>query len=218
MYRRIEEWREIPGFPGNEASTFGGLRTYWYKVRNQRGYGTHRELRDVPRAIPTSMKEDGHLHVNIYCALDGIRYTRTVHVLIAHTFIPKPADFDRIEYTVDHIKSGPEGKLDNSVRNLQWLSRADNIRKAYRDGMCNARIRRQCKPVMVQDLWTDEWTYYNSIKDAAYELGVTHSTLSHAISDGRNKVGHYIIEYADEEDKLLYGLDDYYDEEDGYYY
>lgn len=217
MHRRIEQWREIPGFPGNEASTFGGLRTYWYKVRNTKGYGTHRELRDVPKPIPMSIKGDGHLHVNLYCALDGIRYTRTVHVLVAITFLPLPDDWGKVEYTVDHIKSGPAGKLDNSIWNLQWLTRGDNIRKAYRDGVCDARIRRQCKPVMVQDMRTDEWTYYDSIKEAAQDLRVTHSTLSHALSDGRNKVGHYIIEYADEEDKLLYGLE-YYDYEDDEYY
>lgn len=211
----VEIWREIPGFPGYEASTFGHLRTYWYRVRNKIGRGSHRERWDYPRPLSASPKECGHLHTNLYCALDGKRYTRSVQVLVATTFLPLPDDFNEVDYTVDHIKSGSEGKLDNSVWNLQWLSRADNIRKAYRDGVCDSRIQRQCRPVMIQDRWTGEWIYYDSIKDAANDLGVVQSTLSHAVSDGRNTVSHYTVEYADEEDRLLYGRD-YYD--DGTFY
>lgn len=213
----VEIWREIPGFPGYEASTFGNLRTYWYKIRNARGRGSHRELWDIPRPLPTSPKADGHLHTNLYCALDSKRYTRNVQRLIAYTFLPLPDDYDMTDYTVDHITPGEDGKRDNSVWNLQWLSRADNIKKAYHDGVCDARIRRQRKPIMVQDRWTDEWTFYDSIQEAAKDLHVTHSTMAHALIDGRNRVSHYIVEYADEEDRLLYGLE-YYDYDTDEYY
>lgn len=211
----VEIWREIPGFPGYEASTFGNLRTYWYRFRNTKGRGFHRERLDTPRLLSASPKECGHLHTNLYCELDGKRYTRSVQVLIAMTFLPLPDDFDEVDYTVDHIIPGDEAKRDNSVWNLQWLSRPDNIRKAYRDGVCDGRIRRQCRPVMIQDRWTGEWIFYDSIKDAADDLGIVQSTLSHAVSDGRNTVSHYIVEYANEEDKLLYGREYY---EDGNFY
>ena len=215
--RSTEEWREIPGFPGYDASTYGRIRTYWYRVRNAKGYGSHRELLDIPQFISISPKEDGHLHTNLYCALDNKRYTRTVQVLVARTFLPIPDDWDVVDYTVDHIKPGPEGKLDNSVWNLQWLSRADNIRKAYRDGVCDERIRRQRRPIMLYDEWTGDWTYFNSIGDVAYELRLTHSSVAHALrKDGR--VGrHYIVEYADDEDKLLYGGEWYDYDTDQYY-
>lgn len=211
----VEIWREIPGFPGYEASTLGNLRTYWHRVRNKYGRGSHRERWDVSRPLSTSFKEDGRLHTNLYCEPENKRYTRNVQVLIATTFLPLPDDFDEVDYTVDHIRPGEEGKRDNSVWNLQWLSRPDNIKKAYRDGVCDARIRRQCKPIMVRDRWTDEWFFYDSIQDVANDLRVDRSTISHALINGNNMVGHYIVEYADEEDKLLYGREYY---EDGYFY
>lgn len=213
----IEEWREIPGFPGNEVSNLGNLRTYWYKVRNEHGYGTHRELRDYPRPIPMHPDDNGYYHVNLYCDLDGKRYTRKTHVLVALAFLPLPDDYGEVDYTVDHINSGPLGKLGNSVENLQWLSRPDNIRKAYRDGMCDDRIRRQCKAVMLQDLWTGDWTYYDSIKDAANDIGIKQNTLAQCIASGRHSISHYIAEYADWEDRLLYGGDGY-DYETGLFY
>ena len=213
----IEIWREIPGFPGYEASTFGNLRTYWYRVRNKVGRGSHRERWDTPRSLSSSPKESGHLHTNLYCDLDGKRYTRTVQVLVATTFLPLPDDFNEVDYTVDHINPGEENKRDNSVWNLQWLSRPDNIRKAYRDGVCNERIKRQRKAVMLRDTWTDEWAYCESVKEAAYKLGVDQSTVSHALNDGYHTVGHYIVEYAEWEEMLLYG-NEYYDYDTGMYY
>lgn len=60
--------------------------------------------------------------------------TYYLHRLVAVTFIPNPHGYD----TVDHIGGGST-KHDNSIRNLQWVSRADNISKAHEDGS----IRRQ---------------------------------------------------------------------------
>ena len=209
MYdRAVELWREIPGYPGNEGSTFGNLRTYWYRVRNKKGRGSHRERWETPRSLPASPKEDGRLHTNIYCEPKGKRFTRNVQTLIAHTFIPKPDDFDEVDYTVDHIKPGPEGKLDNSVWNLQWMSRADNIKKAYREGMCDDRIARQRVPIIAYDSWIDKRRYYHSATEAAKDLGLVTSTIAHSIDKDRLVAKRYQFEYAGREDKLLYEHDD----------
>lgn len=205
----MEKWKEIPGFPGNEASTLGRIRTYWYKVRNTSGYGTHRELRNIPRMIPMTIEDNGYLHVNIYCDLDGKRYTRKVHVLVAKTFIPLPNDYDSMDYTVDHIEPGPDGKLNNSVGNLRWMTRADNIRKAYEDGMCNDRIQNQCKEVIVTDTWSGCEGYFPSATEAAIMLGFNVSTVLHAIRKNSLVGGRYIIEYIEGEERLLYEHEDY---------
>ena len=204
MKRREREWREIPGYPGNEASTFGELRTYWYRVKNSHGYGTHRERREEPRPLPASPKTDGYLHTNIYCEPEHKRHTRSVQTLVAHTFIPLPDDYDTVEYTVDHIKPGDESKRDNSIWNLQWLSRADNIKKAYKDGVCDDRICHQQVAIVAFDDWTGLSRYYHSIKEAAIDLRLTHSTISHAVDKGRLVANRYYFERAGREDRLLY--------------
>lgn len=200
----VEIWREIPGFPGYEVSTFGNLRTYWYKVRNKYGRGSHRERWDTPRPLPVSPKADGHLHTNLYCEPKDMRYTRNVQVLIAMTFLPLPDDFEEVDYTVDHIRPGEEGKRDNSVWNLQWLSRPDNIRKAYRDGMCDDRIYRQQVPIVAFDDWTGLSRYYHSIKEASMDLRLNHSTVTHAVDKGYLVANRYYFERAGREDRLLY--------------
>lgn len=209
MYdRNVELWREIPGYPGNEASTFGKVRTYWYKVRNKVGRGCHRERWDTPRPLNGTPKEDGHLHTNIYCEPKGKRDTRTIHTLIANTFIPKPDDCDTVDYTVDHIRSGPEGKLDNSVWNLQWLSRGNNVRKAYQDGMHDDRIRERWKPIVAIDEWTGDEIYFDSIKEASNELMIEYSAIAHVLRGKTKRTGHYRFEYAGGEERLLFGDED----------
>ena len=59
-------------------------------------------------------------------------YTRQVHRLVAMAFIPNP---DGLE-TVNH-KDGD--KSNNAVSNLEWMTRLDNVRHAWRTGLAKAR-------------------------------------------------------------------------------
>lgn len=196
-----ELWRDIFGFDGYQVSNEGRVRTYWYKVRCSTGYGTYCELRDIPRIVPQSDDGNGYMKVCLRDHRTGRHYCKKVHRLVAEAFIP----CENPEYTVDHIKSGPKGKLDNSVENLQWISRPDNIRKAYVDGVCDERIRRQNKPIIAVDLWTNDEIYFQSIKEAAESLKMDRSSISHVLVGDYEKTNHYYFEYAGKEERLLYG-------------
>ena len=63
----------------------------------------------------------GYLRISL-CKNQTIKSVH-LHRLVAESFIPNPNGYD----TVDHIDGN---KLNNCVDNLQWISRADNIRKA----------------------------------------------------------------------------------------
>lgn len=208
MNQKDEEWREIPGFPGYEASTLGQLRTYWYRVRNKKGRGSHRERWDTPRHLPASIKSDGYLHTNLYCEPKNRRYTRNVQGLVARTYLPLPDDFDEDDYTVDHIRPGPESKLDNSVSNLQWMRRPDNVRKAYKEGRHDERIRKSRKDIIAIDEWTGNECYFSSIQEAADMLGIDRSAISHVLLGDCNRTSHYRFEYAGREERMLYGDED----------
>lgn len=203
----MEEWRDINGFPGYQISSYGRVRTFWKRKHYPTGYGTFNYLSDDPRIMSVSDDGNGYMKVMLYSRNDGKRYCKKIHRLVAEAFIPNPYGPD---YTVDHICSGPEGKLDNSVENLRWISRSDNIKKAYRDGVCDARIARSRKPVIGINLWTGEEEYFHSIGDAADAIGVDRSSISHILRGDIDKVGHYTFEYADREDRLLYGQEECY--------
>ena len=58
---------------------------------------------------------------------------------------------------------------------------------------------------MATDLWTNDETYYDSIDDAARDLGIDRSAISHVLIGDYCKTSHYTFDYADREDDLLYG-------------
>lgn len=198
----MEIWKDIYGFEGYQVSNLGNVRSFWRKKRHSTGYGTYRYLSSTPVLMSQSDDGNGYLKVCLYSKTNGKRYCKKVHRLVAEAFIPMP-DGDE-EYTVDHIKSGPIGKLDNSIDNLRWMSRRANIQKAYNDGCCDERILRSQKPIMVTDLWTGDEMYFSSIREASDYLKTSSSSISHALRGDVDKVSHYIFEYAGPEENLLY--------------
>ena len=200
----LEEWRDIVGFPGYQVSNRGRVRTFWRRKHYPTGYGCYNYISDIPKILSQSDDGNGYMKVMLYCDVDGHRYCKKTHRLVAEAFISH-ADVDD---TVDHIRSGRKGKLDNSVENLRWIPRRENIQKAYRDGMCDERIRLQCRAVIAIDLWTGEECYFSSIQEAADVLRIDRTSISHVLRGDCFRVRNYHFEYAGREDRLLYG-DDY---------
>ena len=201
----MEKWKDINGFPGYQVSDRGRVRTFWKRKHYPTGYGTYNYVSDTPSIMSQSDDGNGYMKVMLYCKLDGKRYCKKVHRLVAEAFIEHESEND----TVDHIRSGMDGKRDNSVANLRWIPRSENIKKAYRDGVCDERIRSQRKPIMAKDLWTNEEFYFSSIGDAADTLRLDRTSISHVLLGDMPKLGHYVFEYAGREDRLLYGTYNY---------
>jgi hypothetical protein len=105
------KWKNIPGFPRYQASEAGEVRSI--------ATGAWRVLRQTPHS------KTGYAAVTL--RVHGRSITRSVHRLIALTFLGDPADKD-----VNH-KNGD--KQDNRIVNLEYLSRGDNHRHAYRTGL-----------------------------------------------------------------------------------
>lgn len=197
----MEQWRDIEGFDGYQVSDEGRVRSFWKKKHHSTGYGTYRCKTDTPTIMQQSDDGNGYMKLMLYNRDDGSRHCKKVHRLVAEAFI----EHNECDDTVDHIKSGPEGKLDNSVRNLRWIPRAENIRKAYRDGMCDDRIRRQERDIVATDLRTGEQCYFSSIAEASEMLRVDRSAISHVLIGDTRRTGDYTFEYCDGEGRLLYG-------------
>lgn len=205
-----EVWKDIPDFPGYQVSNTGKVRSFWRKQKKFGVYGgTERILCSEPQH-ELLQSDDGNGYMKVYLQNDHQRRCIKVHRLVAEAFIPRTSeDFD----TVDHILSGREGKLDNSVDNLRWISRRENIQKAYRDGMCNDRIESQKKCVLVTDIWDGQQIFFSSVKEAADFLNKDSTTVVHALKlkDGFDTIisKHFKVEYIDGEDLLVYGGGDF---------
>lgn len=202
----MEKWKDIAGFPGYQISDQGNVRSFWKRKHYPTGYGSYHYLSETPKLMSSSDDGNGYQKIMLYSKNNGRRYCKKIHRLVAEAFLPTPENsYD----TVDHIQSGRYGKLNNSVSNLRWIPRRENIRKAYRDGVCDERIRIQEKPIIATDLWTGNTRYFSSIRDAALQLDIERSSISHVLLGDYERTSHYYFEYAGREDRLLYGNEDY---------
>lgn len=103
-----EIWLPVVGFEGlYEVSSYGRVKSLNYRRTKQE------------KIIKQEKDRYGYLIINI--CKNGKRKIIRVHRLVAKAFIDNPNNLE----TVNHKN---EDKTDNRIDNLEWLSRADNIR------------------------------------------------------------------------------------------
>ena len=93
------EWRTIASHPAYEVSNTGLVR---------RG----------ERVLKSRIH--GRYYAGVILCMNGIETSHLVHRLMALAFIPNPDNKEMI----DHIN---RNKLDNSIENLRWVTRSENI-------------------------------------------------------------------------------------------
>jgi len=110
----IEIWKEYTG----EITAFHGHLMISNKGRILRQY----DRWPYASMIKGSIDMDGY---NIFrISINGKRYTKKVHRLVAETFCPNPEN----KPEVDHINAI---RNDNRVENLRWATRLENSRNPH---------------------------------------------------------------------------------------
>ena len=118
-----EEWKELKG--NREI----------YLISNKGNVKT----KSRPGARGTTVKghdliktenSNGYLRVNMHLENENKSSAHLIHRLVADSFIPKIKDKD----FVNHIDGD---KHNNSVDNLEWCSRSENERHAWKTGLKN---------------------------------------------------------------------------------
>ena len=117
-----EVWKDIEGFPGYQVSDHGRVRTH-NKVTASARY-PRRVWKD--RILKQKVGKDKCCRVSLW--KDGKEVTVLVHRLVANEFLERNID---TELTVNH-KDGD--RLNNNVSNLEWMTRADNIKYGFTHG------------------------------------------------------------------------------------
>ena len=122
-----EEWRDVSGFEGfYQVSSLGRVRSLDRYVRHPAGgkslmKGQLRKLQ---------LDRDGYLFVLF--AKESCQKCQKVHALVAQAFIgDRPLNYD-----VNHIDGI---KTNNCPSNLEYCTRSNNLRHAYKLGLSSTR-------------------------------------------------------------------------------
>ncbi len=165
-----EQWKDIKDFPGYQISNKGRVKSY--KVVRAGQQRKCDQLSDRSHIMRTE-SDDGDGYLKVMLRKGGKSYCRKIHRLVAEAFIPNPKGYE----TVDHISCN---KKDNTVGNLRWMTRLDNVSNAYKDGLHENDISNRCQNVVLTEVPVGTQYLFDSVKDAANFLGVHYTTLSHA--------------------------------------
>jgi hypothetical protein len=95
----MEEWKEIPNYPGYRISNCGNV---WSKK--------------MKRILTAPLDKDGYGRIGLWNKMEVCKHM--VHRLVAHAFIPNPED----KPTVNHIDGD---KKNNHYTNLEWNTVAE---------------------------------------------------------------------------------------------
>lgn len=152
-----ELWLGIDEYPNYEVSSMG-------RVRNK----------NSGKILKPRPSRNGYLRVSLYNKDYGIAKDKSIHRLVADAFYD--GDHDLLD--VNHINGE---KDDNFVGNLEWCTRSDNLKHAYRTNLRESPHNR-CKPIRIIE--TGE--IFDSVRECARYLGCRHSNISLCLS-GKQK-------------------------------
>lgn len=123
----VESWRPVVGFDGlYEVSGHGRVRRVGKAARTGRGRGGGARVGRVLKLQPVP---GGYLKAQLW--RNGVMTPRLAHVLVAAAFIGPCPDGQEVNHR-DGVKSN------NQADNLEYLTRPDNMRHAYRMGLRDA--------------------------------------------------------------------------------
>lgn len=125
-------------------------------------------------------ERNGYLYVNLYKEGKGTKYY--IHRLVADAFIPNPNGFTE----VNHINCD---KHDNSIDNLEWCDRKQNLKHSYEHGLKRRGESHGCHKLTEKEVISIRKEYVkgdreHSLHALGEKYGVSYCTIQ-AIVKGR---------------------------------
>ena len=165
-----EEWRDVVGWEGlYQVSNLGRVKSLSRSIVYKDG----REYAYPSKIIKNQKVSTGYRSVMFYGVNGKKQYY--VHRLVAETFIPNPKNLCDVNHK-DCCKTN------NILINLEWCSRSDNIKHAYKNGLIcvhmDEAIKKRSRPVIQYAQSGEIIAEYSSENKAAKASGCNQGQIS----------------------------------------
>ena len=138
-----EIWKDIKGYEGlYQVSNFGRVKTLPRIIRNSSNgrYYTKEKI------LKLGKQTTGYLYVCLY--KNNTHKTHRIHRLVAEAFIANPEN----KLQVNHIDGN---KTNNHVSNLEWVTRKENMKHAYKIGLTRG-YKGHKHSKLTKDKWSEK--------------------------------------------------------------
>ena len=123
LYNDQEIWADIENYEGQyQASNFGNIKSINRSI-TQFGHKKNYVRMMSGKKIKPNTQNNGYLLV--WLCKEGNTKALLIHRLVATAFIPNKLNLPQVNH-----KDG--NKHNNFISNLEWCSRSDNVKHAYR--------------------------------------------------------------------------------------
>ena len=141
-------WKKIDEFPSYSICESGRVRNDNTKVVKSPSFGSR-----------------GYPVVSLY--KNGKLYLRTIHILLARTFIPNPENKPQ----VNHIDGD---KLNYSLENLEWVTSKENMEHARRTGLHTSDGDKRVAQI---DCFGNVVNVFKSVSEASRKTGISRGNI-----------------------------------------
>ncbi|WP_193726533.1 NUMOD4 domain-containing protein [Paenibacillus guangzhouensis] len=166
-----EIWADIEGYETlYQVSNYGRIKSLSNSLGRQE------------KILKQHIQRDGYKRIQL--SKKGQKAKFPIHRLVAIAFIPNPLGKEQVNH-----QNGD--KLDNSAKNLNWMTRKENIAHAHETGL----VKKNNNPVIATHLDSGEQRQFKSQTEASRELGVYMKNISNALKGKTTHVGRWAFEY-----------------------
>lgn len=179
-----EIWKMYPEFSFIQVSNLGRVRTLDRVITCGNGARVVKG-----RILKQQRFPKGYLYVTF--SMNGKTVNRSVHRLVAKTFIPNPDNLPEVNHR-------DNDRTDNNVDNLEWCTPEYNIEYREKYGTSAKKYTKVLnRPVYAVNLKTSEVSRFESQTEAARQLDCNQGNIHSVIKGNRNQANGYWFVRAD---------------------